>query len=259
MDTTAQLLVESLAGMDLDGFLNIMKMVLGHRGDFVQPLTRLLVPNIIYPPSSVLEDRRCVGIVKNFFPDKKFGFISCPTIMEEFQKDACIVLASQLRGIPVGTRVNFAVALEKDGRPQAYDLHEIQSPCKFFASGACHDGASCRFSHDVTQCAQLLGQVGQDPSSFMLAQSSVGGGGAGRPPCKFFASSGQCKKGAGCNFSHDMAPGGSAGLNMHMPGVHSAGLAALGQQQALGQKRSFTQGPGMSPGVNIEGLVNFPG
>jgi len=202
LDTQA--VIESLVGLDIIGFLGVLKHVLGQRGDFVQPLTTLLVPNIIYPPAAILEDRRCVGVVKSFSPEKKFGFISCPTILEEFQKD-CIVLTSQLRGLCVGSRVNFAVCLEKDGKPKAYDLHEVVSVCKFFAHGACKDGTGCRFLHDYPQDR---------------GGPSVGG------PCPFFAQ-GFCNAGSMCPYVHAGSPG-----------------EALALPQPNSQKRSFAQGPG---------------
>jgi len=126
----SQTLIDSLTGLDVESFLSVIKHALNVRGDFVQPLVNLLVPDIIYPPSSILDDRRCEGTVTSYFPDKKFGYISCPTIQEEFEKD-CIVLGSQLRDFSVGTTVNFAVCMKKnDGEPMAYDLHAANAAVK---------------------------------------------------------------------------------------------------------------------------------
>jgi len=199
MAASVQALVEILVGSDVDGFLGIMKSVLSQRGDFVQPLTTLLVPNIIYPPSAILEERRCVGIVSKIFPEKKYGFISCPTIFEEFHKD-CIVLGRQLRDFPIGSKVNFAVCLEKDGRPQAYDLHEVRSMCIHFVNGSCKDGAGCLFSHDLEN-AQLpqQAQVAQAQQAQLAIQAS---GQSGSVHCPWF-SKGFCKNGDGCPYVHD--------------------------------------------------------
>ena len=74
-----------------------------------------------------------------------------------------------------------------------------RSACKFFVKGLCTNGASCRFSHDVT------------------ITPTHGGGGGGRregggerererkprPVCTFFKK-GACINGTSCRFSHDV-------------------------------------------------------
>jgi len=180
----AQTLVESLTGLDVESFLEILKHVLADRGDFVQPLVSLLVPEIIYPPATILKARRCVGTVKNYFPDNRCGYISCPAIQEEFQKDS-LVYASQLRDFSIGAQVNFAVCLKDNGEPLAYDLHAAAETvpkimCKFFGRGLCNEGTSCRFSHEGAQDSAA--------NTGML--------------CPWFAK-GFCNEGDACPYIHD--------------------------------------------------------
>eukprot|EP00928_Gymnodinium_smaydae_P030910 TRINITY_DN2284_c0_g2_i3.p1 TRINITY_DN2284_c0_g2~~TRINITY_DN2284_c0_g2_i3.p1 ORF type:complete len:1209 (+),score=162.76 TRINITY_DN2284_c0_g2_i3:61-3687(+) len=64
---------------------------------------------------------RCVGTVKNFFPDKGCGFIHCPETFEWYGKDV-FVHETQIGSFVVGDTVSFALHLNKDGNPQATDL-----------------------------------------------------------------------------------------------------------------------------------------
>jgi len=247
-----QSLVESLAALEVESFLEMLKHVLAARGDFVQPLVSLLVPEIIYPPANILKVRRCVGTIKNYFPDNRRGYISCPEIQEEFQKDA-MVYTSQLRDFSVGTRVNFAVCLKENGEPLAYDLHEAKEAvanvmCKFFARGLCNEGTSCRFSHEGVQDAAAA-QAGMPCPWFAKGYCNEGdacplvhdGTVTQRQPtavqCKYFAK-GFCSRGDGCNFLHVQSPG--------FPSIQASQLMASGVGTFSGQPtvpcRHFAKG-----------------
>jgi len=69
---------------------------------------------------SVACQKRYVGIISWFSPEKHFGFIKSEQVMEEYRSDA-FLLESQLKGFSVNSLVSFCVAL-KSGSPQAHDL-----------------------------------------------------------------------------------------------------------------------------------------
>ena len=86
--------------------------------------------------------------------------------------------------------------------PQARAISAMTSgapQCSFFARGACRNGDSCRFSHDVAPLPA---------SGSSVPPPAVGGGVSAdtRPPCRFFLR-GACRNGATCNFSHTSAAG----------------------------------------------------
>jgi len=63
---------------------------------------------------------RFVGVIAQFFPEKRYGFISCDVLQQRFGKD--VFLSDQEVGVfSVGDAVTFSVAV-KGGKPQARSL-----------------------------------------------------------------------------------------------------------------------------------------
>lgn len=61
---------------------------------------------------------RYTGRIQSFWVDKKYGFIQCDELMNEFNSD--VFLSDQEIGsFAVGSTVSFSVMLNKDGKPQA--------------------------------------------------------------------------------------------------------------------------------------------
>ncbi|CAE8704511.1 unnamed protein product, partial [Polarella glacialis] len=78
------------------------------------------------PPNSQqvagLTDRRYEGVLTTYRSDKGFGFIKCAELREKFPDKDVFVHAGQMGGFTVGAAVNFGIYLNKDGKPQAYEL-----------------------------------------------------------------------------------------------------------------------------------------
>lgn len=70
---------------------------------------------------------RAVGIIKNYSPEKMFGFIECPELFEQCGRD--VFLSSvQIGNFDNGSVVSFMVTLNSRGHPQAQDLSAELTP-----------------------------------------------------------------------------------------------------------------------------------
>jgi len=114
-------MANALAALDAESAIAVMTAVLQHKSELADPVMKFCIPDLTYPPTKMLTERRGVGTVKSFNEEKGFGFIDCKELKEIFGADV-FVHKKQIEGLPVGTYVNFAVALSKDCKPQAYDV-----------------------------------------------------------------------------------------------------------------------------------------
>merc|ERR1719491_1073125 len=77
-----------------------------------------------YAPSSILTAKRARGFIKSFNATTGFGFIDCPELKELFGRDVFVHGKQFKGGYAVGPAVNFAIVLNKDNHPQAFDISE---------------------------------------------------------------------------------------------------------------------------------------
>jgi len=102
---------------------------LSERPHLALPLLEWMIPDLAFPPAKSLTgpgSRRFVGTISNIHPEKGFSFLTCPEATEIFGID--VFLHSAQRGaFQVHDEVNFAVLLNKDGKPQAFDLTPASS------------------------------------------------------------------------------------------------------------------------------------
>ena len=64
------------------------------------------------------------GTVKSFSQESGYGFVTCPglrTVLPDYDKDV-FLHQWQLKAFAVGSAVRFTLKLDREGRPQAYDL-----------------------------------------------------------------------------------------------------------------------------------------
>jgi len=86
---------------------------------------------------SVEADQRFAGTIKSFFAEKGFGFIDCPDLFEFYGRDTWLHHA-QVQHFQPGDVVEFTMALNKEGHPQALDLAppaQMGTPAKGKSSG----------------------------------------------------------------------------------------------------------------------------
>jgi len=116
-----QALAEALIQLDIEDCAGVMLVVLESRPELAPVLVNKAVPELTFAPSSILTQKRGHGILKSFNAEKGFGFIACPELHEAFGRDV-YVHGHQIKGFDVGSEVNFAIALNKDNHPQAFDI-----------------------------------------------------------------------------------------------------------------------------------------
>eukprot|EP00933_Yihiella_yeosuensis_P084253 TRINITY_DN9867_c0_g2_i2.p1 TRINITY_DN9867_c0_g2~~TRINITY_DN9867_c0_g2_i2.p1 ORF type:complete len:287 (+),score=69.29 TRINITY_DN9867_c0_g2_i2:71-931(+) len=121
----AESLVSSIVGLDEETAVSVICSVLENRPELAPSVVNFAVPDLTYPPVKAIAERRSQGYIKSFNGDKGFGFIACDELHEVFGNDV-FLHSNQLNDFSVGYEVNFAVALNKDNKPQAYDLKEMR-------------------------------------------------------------------------------------------------------------------------------------
>lgn len=110
-------------------------------------------------------------------------------------------------GVPISAVRRASIFTMTSGAP----------PCSFFAKGACRNGASCRFSHDLIPGGMPPSQGPPVPGG--APPPPAGGSIDNRPLCRFFLQ-GTCRHGANCKFSHTgsaAAPGGGPSQPLQTP------------------------------------------
>eukprot|EP00746_Dinoflagellata_sp_MGD_P147859 gnl/MRDRNA2_/MRDRNA2_80170_c0_seq2.p1 gnl/MRDRNA2_/MRDRNA2_80170_c0~~gnl/MRDRNA2_/MRDRNA2_80170_c0_seq2.p1 ORF type:complete len:400 (-),score=84.42 gnl/MRDRNA2_/MRDRNA2_80170_c0_seq2:16-1215(-) len=86
-------------------------------------LVQWLIPDFAFGATKCLMDPavRFTGTIKSFAHTKGYGFVTSPQIQEQFGSDV-FCHSAQLGSFNVGDTVDFAVLLNKEGKPQAFDL-----------------------------------------------------------------------------------------------------------------------------------------
>jgi len=74
-----------------------------------------------------VSDDRYVGEIKAFYPDRKFGFITCGELKDQFGVDT-FLSDKEIGSFTNGDVVSFTVGLNGQGRPQAHDLEAAARP-----------------------------------------------------------------------------------------------------------------------------------
>lgn len=116
-----QTIVDTMTALDEATAASVFNAILQTRPELAPPVVTFAVPDLTYPPSKVLSERRSRGVIKSFSHEKGFGFISCEELQQVFGNDV-FVHGKQIGNFSPGTAVTFAVVLNKDNRPQAFDL-----------------------------------------------------------------------------------------------------------------------------------------
>jgi len=114
-------LVAQLNALDSDALTSVICTFLDNRPDVAPSVVNFACPDLTYLPTKALTERRATGTIKSFNQEKGFGFVSCPDLTEIFGNDV-FLHKCQMGDFQVGAAVSFAVLLNKDNNPQAFDL-----------------------------------------------------------------------------------------------------------------------------------------
>lgn len=121
MALDAQTIVDTVASADETTALTIIQAILSNRPELAPLLVNFAVPDLTYPPSKAMTAGREKGVIKSLDRERGVGSIACAELEEVFQGDVFLHI-KQAQAYAVGQPVTFAVMLNKDNKPQAYDL-----------------------------------------------------------------------------------------------------------------------------------------
>lgn len=114
-------LKDALLQLTDQDFVDTVTEALAARPDLAFAVVDFAVPALTFPPARAISERRYTGIIKSFVQQKNYGFISCPEVHAIFGGDVWLH-GSQYNGQGVGSTVTFAVLLNQDHKPQAFDI-----------------------------------------------------------------------------------------------------------------------------------------
>lgn len=119
-----QKLANQIAKLDEEDVVAVVSSVLCARPETASKIVAFAVPDLAYPPQKALLERREEGTIKSFNETQGFGFIDCPALKEQYEKDV-FVHRGQMGYFRSGQRVSFAVMMSKEDLPQGYDLQPV--------------------------------------------------------------------------------------------------------------------------------------
>jgi cold shock CspA family protein len=99
----------------------IIAQLLQSKPELAPGIVNVAIPDLTYAPTKALTERRCSGIVKKLNSQFGIGLIECPELSQVFGCDV-IVEKNQVQHVTEGQHVNFAVTLNSENKPQAFDL-----------------------------------------------------------------------------------------------------------------------------------------
>lgn len=118
--------MEIMSPIEDAALLSVLQVVLEDRPSVVQELADWMLPDKAYGNAKLLQDNRQTGRIKSFAESKGYGFIECAEVTAAFGADV-FVHRSQIGCYAApGTEVSFAILVNKDRKPQAFDLGPAQ-------------------------------------------------------------------------------------------------------------------------------------
>eukprot|EP00930_Biecheleria_cincta_P053551 TRINITY_DN3910_c0_g1_i1.p1 TRINITY_DN3910_c0_g1~~TRINITY_DN3910_c0_g1_i1.p1 ORF type:complete len:445 (-),score=94.75 TRINITY_DN3910_c0_g1_i1:351-1685(-) len=116
-----QIYVNTLLDLDDKMLSTVLLKTLQAKPELAPDLVNEMIPDLTYAPSKALTQRRCIGKICKLSPERGLGFIDCSDLKAVFGEDV-VVKKEQVGNLVEGTEVSFAVTLNDDCKPQAFDL-----------------------------------------------------------------------------------------------------------------------------------------
>ena len=110
-----------LVDLEDQAFIDTITESLSQRQHLAFAVVKFACPTLTFPPLTAISENRYSGTLKSFVTTSYYGFISCPDLETTFACDVWLH-GSQYSGQEVGTALTFAVFLNNDGKPQAFDV-----------------------------------------------------------------------------------------------------------------------------------------
>lgn len=111
----------ALLNLEDQDFYETVTAALEEKPQLAYAIVDFAVPHLTFPPTRSISDNRHTGTIKSFVHEKNYGFIHAPLLHDMFGCDVWLH-GSQYSGQEVGSVISFAVFLNKDHKPQAFDL-----------------------------------------------------------------------------------------------------------------------------------------
>merc|ERR1712032_824746 len=134
MSLDVQRIVSLLDGFEDDEAVYILNSILRERPELAPPVVSFAIPYLTYTPARALTELRATGKVRNYNHKQGFGFIECPELYEAFGCDAYLHKC-QVGDFQPEDVVNFAVMLNPQNKPAAYDLSPGNDACLLKTGG----------------------------------------------------------------------------------------------------------------------------
>jgi len=125
MADTANVDVNSVLALSDDDSLALLRQMLEAKQHLAQSVAQMIIPTLTFAPARAITEARFNGIIKSFDVNKGYGFIACPEMKEAYSCDVWLN-QKQCGAFSNGCSVDFAVLINKDGKPQAFDLKDMQ-------------------------------------------------------------------------------------------------------------------------------------
>lgn len=103
----------------------IITDLLRDKPELAPALVTQAIPDLTFAPTKALTDKgaRCTGTIQSVNSELGHGLIDCPQLNSVFGCDV-VVFPQQVGSFKEGQLVNFAVTLNDESKPQAFDLVE---------------------------------------------------------------------------------------------------------------------------------------
>eukprot|EP00933_Yihiella_yeosuensis_P046946 TRINITY_DN4256_c0_g1_i1.p1 TRINITY_DN4256_c0_g1~~TRINITY_DN4256_c0_g1_i1.p1 ORF type:complete len:349 (-),score=57.46 TRINITY_DN4256_c0_g1_i1:431-1477(-) len=136
----AQKILDALVALDDDSLqTSVILGMMKHKPQLCPAVIAAACPEYTYAPSKAITERRGSGVLKKVNYQNGYGFISCPDLHGVFGCDV-FVHSKQIGHIQEGAHVEFAILLNKDNKPQAFDVEDM-------SGGGGHPAVTPRAQH----------------------------------------------------------------------------------------------------------------
>lgn len=114
-------LQQTLNSLDPSTALRVICAYLQNQPAVALGVVQYIIPDVTYAPTKAFSEGRCVGTISMINAAAEYGLIDCPHIFQKYGQQVT-VLVDQYAGFKQGDVVSFACFLDRETKPQAFDL-----------------------------------------------------------------------------------------------------------------------------------------